>query len=313
MIQKISRVPVKNVWQYEDKHLTPWLCDNIDVISEAIGVQLVNAEREQSTGNFSVDIKAEDENGDNVVIENQYGSSNHDHLGKLITYLTSFKAKIAIWIVESPKQEHINAINWLNESENNVEFYLLKLEAIKIGESAPAPLLSKITGPSEESKKLGKIKKEDSERHRLRLEFWTQLLEISKEKGLKPFYSISPTKDAFISATSGTRGLAYTFWVNQYSVRIELRIDRGKGAEEENLNILNRLKESKEDIERLIGEGMNWADLLGYRVCSIRKDFETGGYKSDQKEWLEVIGQSVSGMKKLMDVLTPMIKELKLK
>ena len=101
--------------------------------------------------------------------------------------------------------------------------------------------------------------------------------------------------------------------MNQHSVRIELRIDRGKGAEEENLDILNSLKESKEDIEKSIGLGLNWADLEGYRVCSIRKDYEMGGYKNDQKEWTDIISQSVSRMKKMIDVLTPLIKDLKLK
>jgi len=313
MIHKISRVPVKKVWQYEDKNLTPWLCENIDVISDAIGVNLLNAEREQSTGNFNVDIKAEDENGDNVVIENQFGSSDHDHLGKLITYLTSFKAKTAIWIVEVPKQEHINAINWLNEIDNNVDFYLLKLEAIKIGESNPAPLLTKIAGPSEESRKLGKLKKEDSERHRLRLEFWTQLLETAKEQGLKAFNAISPNKDAWIAATSGTRGLAYTFWVNQHSIRIELRIDRGKGSEDENLEILQELKTHKDKIENAFEEELNWADLEGYRVCSIRKEYTNGGYKNEQEEWKEIIEQAVGDMKKLIEILTPIIKGLKLR
>ena len=193
MIEKIQRLPVRSIWKYEDRDFTTWLTDNIDVLTEAVGEELSNAEREQSTGNFSVDIKAEDEAGDVVVIENQLTKSDHDHLGKLITYLSSFDAKKAIWIVTEPRQEHINAITWLNEG-NNCDFYLLKLEAIKIGNSLPAPLITKIVGPSEESKKVGKIKKEDSERHKLRLDFWTQLLSASKAKH-QLFNSISPTKD----------------------------------------------------------------------------------------------------------------------
>jgi hypothetical protein len=313
VINKISRIPIKQVWKYEDRDLTPWLCDNIDVISDAIGLQITNPEKEQSTGNFNVDIKAEDENGNVVVIENQFGNSNHDHLGKLITYLTSFEAKTAIWIVEEPKQEHINAISWLNEGDNNCDFYLLKIEAIKIGDSAPAPLLSKIVGPSEESRKLGKIKKEDSERHKKRLVFWTQLLEKAKSKGLSSFNSISPTKDSWIGATSGTKGFSYVFWVTQNSVRIELRIDRGKGAEDDNLDILNRLKTKQEKIEEVYGSSLFWADLEGYRVCSIRKDFEHGGYKTEETEWDSIIEEAVVGMVNLELATKPRIKELKLK
>jgi hypothetical protein len=312
-IEKITRVSITEVWKHEAKNLTPWLCENIDVISDIIGVQLTNPEKEQSTGNFNVDIKAEDIEGNVVVIENQFGASNHDHLGKLLTYLTSFNAKTAIWIVETPKQEHINVINWLNEAENNCDFYILKLEAIKIGNSNPAPLLSKVAGPNEESKKIGKIKKEDSERHKLRLAFWIQLLEVAKEKKLTPFNAISPTKDSWIAASAGIRGLAYTMWVNQFSVRIELRIDRGKGAEEENLSIFNSIQQHKAEIEEIFGSSLIWADLEGFRVCSIRKDYDKGGYRSEESLWDSIIGQVVDGMIKLESAIKPHLKDLKLK
>lgn len=311
-IEKIIRLPISEVWKYEARNLTPWLCENIDVISDAIGLQLTNPEREQSTGNFNVDIKAEDAEGNTVIIENQYGSSDHGHLGKLITYLTSFKAKTAIWIVEAPKQEHINAVNWLNEAENGVDFYMLKLEAIKIGESNPAPLLMRIAGPSEESLKIGKIKKEDSERHHLRLAFWTLLLDVAKNKGLSSFGAISPSKDAWIAATAGIRGLSYAFWVNQYSVRIELRIDRGKNAEEENIKIFKELKQKESKIEEDFGSPLIWADLEGYRVCSIRKDIDKGGYRSDESLWQGIVDEVVDSMVKLEKAIKPHLKNLKL-
>jgi hypothetical protein len=50
-------------------------------------------------------------------------------------------------------------------------FYLLKIEAIQIGDSPPAPLLSVIVGPSEEGKEVGKAKKEMAERYIIREKF----------------------------------------------------------------------------------------------------------------------------------------------
>lgn len=297
MIEKIQRLPVRSIWKYEDRDFTTWLTDNIDVLKEAIGEELTNAEREQSTGNFSVDIKAEDEAGNVVVIENQLTKSDHDHLGKLITYLSSFDAKKAIWIVTEPRQEHINAITWLNEG-NNCDFYLLKIEAIKIGNSLPAPLITKIVGPSEESKKVGKIKKEYSERHKLRLEFWTQLLSDSKTKH-SLFNSISPTKDTWIGVTSGVRGIQYCYWLTQHGVRIELRIDRGIDSEEENLELLHKLKKIQTEIEEKFGEELHWDELEGYRVCAIRKQLELGGYKSSIESWPKIIENAIENMHKL--------------
>jgi len=84
-----------------------------------------------------VDLVAEDDSGNLVIIENQLERSNHDHLGKLITYLTALEAKVAIWIVREPRPEHVKAVAWLNET-SSAAFYLVKVEAIQIGESPPA-------------------------------------------------------------------------------------------------------------------------------------------------------------------------------
>jgi Domain of unknown function (DUF4268) len=311
-INKITRIDLKEVWRYEDRDLTPWLCDNIDVIGDTIGIQLTNASKEQSTGVFSVDIKAEDLQGNIVIIENQFGNSDHDHLGKLITYLSSFDAKTAVWIVQTPRTEHINAINWLNEGSNGCNFYLLKLEAIKIGDSQPAPLLTKIVGPSDESKNLGQVKKEDAERFNLRQYFWEKVLSKAKSKGLVSFNSISPTKDSWIAAASGKRGLQYVFWVNQSTTRIELRIDRGKGSEEENLKILNALKEHLTEIENAFGGSLQWEDLEGYRVCSVRKDFANGGYKNSTEEIEGITDILVTSMQKLENATKQFIKKLEI-
>ena len=126
MIGKIKRVGLREVWKHEALDFTTWLEENIDVVSDIIDIELSNAEREASAGKFSVDLVAEDSSGNLVIIENQLEKSNHDHLGKVITYLTVLEAKIAIWIVSDPRPEHIRAISWLNES-SSASFYLLKI------------------------------------------------------------------------------------------------------------------------------------------------------------------------------------------
>ena len=226
-IDKITSVRLREIWKHEAHDFTVWMTENIEVLNEATGLKLSNPEREQSTGNFNVDIKAEDEAGNTVVIENQLEKSDHDHLGKIITYLSAFEAKKAVWIVSEPRQEHIGAINWLNEGDNNCDFYLLKIEAIRIGNSNPAPLITKIVGPSSETKQIGKIKQEDSERHQLRLDFWTQHLELSRTKH-NLFNGISPGKDTWIGVTSGLpKGISFQYWVTQKGIRIQITIDAG--------------------------------------------------------------------------------------
>jgi hypothetical protein len=115
-ISKLQRVPLREVWKHEAYDFTQWLQDNLDVLNGILNIDLVSAEREQAAGAFSVDLVAETDNGDTVVIENQLEKSNHDHLGKLITYFSALTAKIGIWIVSDPRPEHVGAIAWLNEA-----------------------------------------------------------------------------------------------------------------------------------------------------------------------------------------------------
>ena len=93
MIGKIQRVPLREVWKHEALDLTKWLQDNIEVLNEPLDLSLSNAEREQSAGDFNVDLVAEDEDGSLVVIENQLEKSDHNHLGKLITYLNRHRCE----------------------------------------------------------------------------------------------------------------------------------------------------------------------------------------------------------------------------
>lgn len=180
-IGSLRRVSLREVWSHEALDFTPWLEENIDELNSVIDLSLSAVEREQSAGDFSVDLVAEDESGNPVIIENQLERSNHDHLGKLITYLTQIGATAAIWIVADPRPEHISAISWLNES-SPASFYLLKLEAVRIGDSPPAPLLTLIVGSSETSQSVGETRREFTERHLLRRRFWTSLLEQAKGK-----------------------------------------------------------------------------------------------------------------------------------
>lgn len=116
MIQKIARIPLRDAFRHEAMDFTRWLEENIDVLNDCLDITLSNAEREQAAGDFNVDIVAEDDSGAKVIIENQLEKSDHDHLGKVITYLVALEAKTAIWTAADPRPEHVSAITWLNES-----------------------------------------------------------------------------------------------------------------------------------------------------------------------------------------------------
>ncbi len=258
---------------------------------------------------ISVDLVAEDEGGNKAIIENQLERSNHDHLGKIITYLVAMEARAAIWIVSDPRPEHVSAITWLIEA-SSASFYLLKLEAIKIGKSHPAPLLTLIVGPSDETKAIGKAKHEFSERHEIRRAFWTQLLDYAKGK-TKLHESISPSRYHWVGTGAGKRGLSYNYIVWEHETSVELYIDRGKESDRENKAIFDELAAKKREIEKAFGEGLEWQRLDTRRASRIRKIISKGGWK-DQEKWPEVISATVGAMIRFEKALKPHVQALRI-
>lgn len=261
MVAKIERVPLRDVWPREEADFTEWLQENLDVLDNATGLTLVNAEREKPAGDFSADLVAEDQRGNPVVIENQLEKSDHDHLGKLITYLAALDSRTGIWIVSEPRPEHVSAISWLNDA-GAASFYLVKLEAIKIGDSDPAPLLTLIVGPSEEGRQIGDTKREIAERYSIRYRFWTGLLDYAKTK-TKLHAGISPSPSGWISAASGVPGVRYYYHITGHAASVEVGIDLGKGFDEQNRAYFDRLIAHKETIEQALGEPLEWRKIEG--------------------------------------------------
>ena len=297
MIGRLRRVALREVWPHEAQDFTPWLAENIDVLNNAIDLSLSIIEREQAAGDFSVDLVAEDESGNPVIIENQLERSNHDHLGKLITYLTAIGARAAIWIVADPRPEHISAISWLNES-SSASFYLLKLEAVRIEDSPPAPLLTLIVGSSEESQEAGETKKEFTERHILRRRFWTQLIERAQKK-TSLHANTSPNISNCIRASTGNGEFYFRYLIQRHTSDIELYIDRGRDADRENEKIFDTLEKAKDEIEKAFGEPLEWRRLEGQRSCRIGKQLSLGGYRDDEGKWSEIQDAMIDAMIRL--------------
>lgn len=305
-IGKLQRVPLREVWKHEAADFSTWLEDNIDVLNELLDFNLSSAEREKSAGDFSVDLVGEDENGNTVVIENQLAKSDHDHLGKVITYLVALDAKAAVWIVARPRPEHVKAISWLNEA-TSIPFYLVQVEAIRIGDSDPAPLLTKIVGPSDEARAAGETRKEFSERHAIRSRFWTMLLSAAKEK-TKLHAKISPGPWNWIGAGSGIRGLGWNYAVRQHEAQVELYIDRGDP--EENATIFEQFEQQRAEIEAAFGAPLDWQRLENRRACRIRHRIELGGWR-DEARWPEVIEATVDAMIRLEKAMRSHCQALK--
>ncbi|HCU30503.1 MAG TPA: DUF4268 domain-containing protein [Sphaerochaeta sp.] len=309
-IGKLERLPLREVWKHEAYDFTQWLQDNIDVLNSALDLNLVNVDRETATGPFSIDLVAEDEGGRTVIIENQLEKSNHDHLGKIITYLTAMSARTAIWIVSDPRPEHVAAIAWLNES-SSADFYMVKVEAVRIGDSPAAPLFTLIVGPSEEAKDAGQTKREIAERYSIRRRWWTMLLERASRVS-KLHAHITPGEYSWVGTSAGIRGLNFNYNVTQEECSAELYIDRGKDSEQENKLIFDQLYANREAIEQTFGGPLIWQRLEGKRASRIRYSQTCGGYRSPEDQWPEIQDSIINSMNKLEKALRPFLKQLKI-
>lgn len=308
-VGKIEHVGLREVWKHEAKDFTMWLEDNIDVLSNVLGLTLSNVEREQGAGDFSVDLVAEDVTGETVVIENQLGKSDHDHLGKLLTYLASLEAKTAIWIVGAPRPEHVRAVGWLNES-GLAKFYLVKLEAIRISGSLPAPLFTLITGPSEEVAEAGEKKKELAGRHHARLRFWTELLDRAKQV-TKLHANISPGSAGWVGASAGRSGLAFNYVILKHDARVELYIDIDTASGEGNADFLRQLESKRSEIEADFGGRLEWEPLPDKRACRISASNPGAGWK-DEAQWPTIQESLVRTMIRFERAIRPRLEQLQL-
>lgn len=150
-IARIVTVPTRRVLAHEEHHFSHWLADNLDLISTLLGGTLELVEREARVGSFSADLlcRMAGEDDSLVVIENQYGVSDHDHLGKLLTYSAGLGVKTAVLVAERIREEHRLALEWLNATSPDISYWGLKFSFVRILDSAAAPQFRDVVRPAE--------------------------------------------------------------------------------------------------------------------------------------------------------------------
>lgn len=307
-IGRIEKVDLREVWPHEAYDFTRWLGENLDLLSEELGIDLADAETESAAGDFCCDVLARDTTDRTIIIENQLERSDHDHLGKLLTYFAMMNAEAAIWIVSEARPEHVSAVSWLNEN-SEADFYLVQVEAIRIGDSPPAPLLTRIVGPSAEKNEILARQRELTDRERLRRHFWSGLLQRAKEK-TNLHANISPSGDSWIAASSGVRGFGFEYRIRQHDAGVEVAIDFGPGQGDENAHVFEVLKQHRDEVEGEYGAQLEWDRSESRRKCRIADTLEVGGYRDLEDDWPTIQEAMIDAMIRLERALRPHIDTL---
>lgn len=149
-IATLKKINLRDVWKDEGQ-FSDWLAENLSRLGDELGMALERSEREKAVGPFSADIICADQISKfDVVIENQFTRTDHDHLGKMITYASGLQSQIIIWVAPRFRDEHRSAIDWLNDiSGPETGFFGVVLEVFQISDSAYAPHFDIVARPND--------------------------------------------------------------------------------------------------------------------------------------------------------------------
>jgi hypothetical protein len=259
---KLEKVELRNVWKHEALDFTNWLAEleNLTLLSEEIGIDISLIQTEANVGKFNIDILAEEQQtGRKIVIENQLETTDHDHLGKVITYASGFDAEIIVWIVREVRDEHKQAIDWLNEhTDEKINFFVIKMEVWQIGDSALAPKFYIVSQPNDWAKAIKKTTVQQSQVSQiglLQLEFWQKFREFTQNKNSiikfrKPF----PQMWYDISFGSSVAHLSLNIYSKLNQISCELYIPNSK-------DLFHILEMRKDIIQQELDQELIWLEL----------------------------------------------------
>ena len=271
---------LRTQWPDEARDFTPWLSKHISFLADAVGFDITIVETESHVGDFKADILAyETETNRKIIIENQLEATNHDHLGKLITYASGKSANIIIWVVKQAREEHRSAIEWLNNhTDEDVGFFLCEIKLFCIGTSARAPRFEVIEQPNNWTKGMNTITVNETGLQNY--DYWTAFVDYASRNTAftekfncrKP--GIRHYMDFGIGSSAWYIGVLRFRFKNVLAVRTYIYNDKAS---------FHELFEKKDDIESETGLTFDWLDTPEKSLSSvvIEKEVNFG----DKQQW----------------------------
>ena len=318
---QIERVDPRSYWKNEAADFTPWLRENITGLATALGLELdPNVDSEVSVGPFSADLVATDlGSGAIVLVENQLEQTDHSHLGQLITYAGGLGATEVIWVSPTFRDQHRQALTWLNEmTVEDVRFFGVEIELLRIGDSPLAPNFKVVVAPSEWQKATkASASSKTSERNQRYRAFWAALLAELHER--HPGFTSSKPENAprgnWLAFSAGRSGfstnpvLGWDSSEGKYMLRAELYIDLKDQAQ--NKVAFDALYADKDEIEAAFGGELTWTrrdDIRASRIFVCRP----GGIDDDESMLAEYRAWFIDQIVAMRQAFAPRVKNLKL-
>ncbi len=304
---ELKRIPLREIWSHEATDFTPWLAENIKALGDTLGLELELTDREASVGDFSLDLLAKDlGNSRTVIIENQLTQTDHDHLGKLLTYAAGFNASTVIWVSEVVRDEHRQALEWMNQrTDTETQFFAVVVEVLKIDGSKPAFNFKPVVFPNEwqKSKKQRTSINTSSKGEKYRV-YYQALIDDLREKHKFTGARIGQPQNWY-SFSSGIQGILYSaVFAQGGKVRAEIYIDQGD--QEKNKILFDALKAYEQEITDRYKSPLEWERLDEKRASRIAI-YRDGTIESSDSELEEIRTWHIENLLKIKKVFTPEI------
>lgn len=286
----LKTVTPRQKWNNEARDFTPWLANNISELNKALGLELEVENTEVSVGPYSADILAKDTGTDNyVVIENQLEKTNHDHLGKAITYASVLDASMIIWIATEFTEEHKKSLDWLNDHTNDeISFYGVQLELWQIDESKAALRFNVISKPNQAVRQAARSKANEdlSDKRKFQFDFWSKFKEkLAKTKKIPSLQT--PRPQYWFDVTLGKSYIHISNTCNTDDNTVGVRIYIGNKIAD---TMLPFLESNKDEIESSIGQKLIWNPNPDNRdkviILQHTTDFEDERKLDESLNWL---------------------------
>jgi len=300
MLGTIKKIDdLRSVWPHEAHDFSKWLAkeENIALLSDTIGVDIVLEELESAVGGFSVDLYATEEGtGRKIIIENQLEDTNHDHLGKIITYASGKGAEVIVWIVKRARDEHRQAVEWLNQhTDSNIGVFLLEIELWQINDSPYAPKFNIVERPNDWAKSV-KAVEGVSDTKKLQAEFWQAFAEyaFAKDAFAQQFKKRKAQPQHWYSLALGSSAYHLSFTVNTQKklIGVEIYINDDK-------EVFNHFKSQRDTIESHFGSRLEWIEAS--KACRILAS-TVGDIKKGADAWPKMFGWFVSSALKMREI-----------
>ena len=307
-LSKLELKQIKEIWPHEEKDLSPWIAENVDSLNEVLNLQIEIEGKEEYIHNFRLDLVGTDNSLQvPAIIENQFGQSDHDHLGKLITYSAAKEAGVMVWIANEIQIAHRDAIEWLNKiSPQDMTFYGVELEVFRIDTSLPAPNFRIVAGPPA-SKRKGIVPGEISPRNKRYVDFFDKLR--SRVLSIQPsFTRAKALPQSWWGLGIGRSGFAANacFTIDN-KFRVEIYIDMGN--KEYNAIAFAKLKENRGAIEEKIGKELVWDPLPESRASRVYLAVD-GTIDDDEQKLAEIIDWAAPRVIEFRGLFGPLVKNM---